>query len=101
MGNGLKASFKFENGLGLNGTNLLAANSGVWNNVSSGNREAWVGLSGDIGNLQVGFQYAPVFNTAVGTDPNGANNVAGWSPFTVIFGNGGGNVIGCDGLWSA
>ena len=90
LGNGLKASFKLENGLGLNGTNLLAANATTWNNVSSANREAWVGLSGEMGNLQVGFQYAPVFNTAVGTDPNGANNVAGWSPFAVIFSNGGG-----------
>ena len=96
LGNGLKASFKLENGLGINGANLLAANAATagtnsnWNNVSSSNREAWVGLSGDMGNLQVGFQYAPLFNTAVGTDPNGANNVAGWSPFSVIFGNGGG-----------
>jgi len=89
LGNGLKASFRIENGLGLNSSSLLGANTN-WNNVSSTNREAWVGLSGDMGNLQVGFQYAPLFNTAAGTDPNGANNVAGWSPFTVIFSNGGG-----------
>ena len=87
LGSGLKANFKLENGLGINSTDLLAANIN-WNNVSSSNREAWVGVSGDFGSVQFGNQYAPVFNTAAGTDPNGVNNVAGWLPFTVIYGNG-------------
>ena len=95
LGNGLKASFKFENGLGINSGNLLANNGTFadsytdanWNNVSSGNREAWAGISGDFGNVQLGTQYTPVFNTSAGTDPNGVNNIAGWSPFLVIFGN--------------
>ena len=94
LGDGLKANFKLENGLGLNGANLLAGNASTpsgadapWNNVSSNNREAWVGVSGAFGNIQLGNQYSPVFNTAVGTDPNGANNVVGWLPFNVINGN--------------
>jgi len=62
-----------------------------WNRVSSGNREAWAGISGDFGNIQLGTQYTPVFNTAAGTDPNAVNNVAGWLPFNVIFGNSAGS----------
>ncbi len=87
IGEGLKANFKLENGLGLNSTNLLANNTN-WNNGSSANREAWVGLSGGFGSLQLGNQYSPVFLTSAGTDPNAVNNVNGWLPFMVIYGNG-------------
>ena len=101
LGSGLKASFKVENKLDLNGGSLLGSNAvntlnnGVlgsntpWNSQLTGgqNREAWVGLSGEFGEVKLGTQYTPAFLTAVGTDPQGADNLLGWSPLLVLAGN--------------
>jgi len=95
--NGLKASFKIETGLNMNNSNagggLFAQTTATWNggaNASGNNREAWAGIGADFGDIKLGTQYTPLFLTAVGTDPAGANNAAGWLPFYVIFGNGAG-----------
>ena len=103
LGSGLKVNFKFENKLDLNGGSLLGSNavptynnSGLvngfdtaWNSKLTGgqNREAWVGISGDVGEVKLGTQYTPAFSTAAGTDPQGVDNLLGWSPLLVLAGN--------------
>jgi len=69
---GIKASFKIEPQLSPN----AAAHS-------MANREAWVGLSGGFGSVQIGTVYTPIFNlVAAGTDVGGVSNAVGWLPAT-------------------
>ena len=77
MGNGLKASFKLEQALDLNGNVSTTGSMFGTNTTGNGNREAWVGVSSDIGTLSFGNQYAPSFLAAIGADPMGANNIKG------------------------
>jgi len=74
LGSGLKASFKYEAGVSVNGGNTFG-----------GSREGWIGLSGAFGSVKVGQQYSDIFNTVVGTDPNGFNNITGWGPATAML----------------
>ena len=88
IGNGLKANFKIENGLGMNTTNLLASNTAAWNATSSANREAWAGISGDFGDVKVGNQYTPAFWGALTLDPSALNNGPGFLALNVLNSNG-------------
>jgi len=88
IGNGLKANFKIENGLGMNSTNLLASNTAGWNATSSANREAWAGISGDFGDVKVGTQYTPAFWGALTLDPSALNNGPGFLALNVLNSNG-------------
>ncbi len=76
LGNGLTAKFKLEQALDLNNS---VGNSTIFsaNTTGNGNREAWAGVSSDIGTFSFGNQYAPSFLTAIGADPMGANNIKG------------------------
>lgn len=58
LGGGLKANFKLEQGIDL--TNGAAGNFG---------REAWVGLSGGFGEVQLGNAYTAYDNVAGASDP--------------------------------
>jgi predicted porin len=64
LGGGLKANFKFEQGINL--TNGAAGNFG---------REAWVGLSGGFGEVQLGNSYSALDNIAAASDPAFDSNV--------------------------
>jgi predicted porin len=81
LGGGMKASFKIEPQLSPNG----AAHS-------MGNREAWLGLSGGFGSVNVGNNYAPAFLLfGAATDPNGVSNGfghVGWDSGTGMIGAG-------------
>ncbi len=81
MGSGMKASFKFEQGLNYNGSSLT---SGA---PTGDNREAWVGISGGFGSVKLGTQYTPYFLNTAASDPNGVNNVGGWAPLNVLVGS--------------
>lgn len=83
ISSGVKASFKIEPGISLNGPDTFGPTS---------NREAWVSLSGGFGNLQLGHQYSSMFWNVIGTDPNGFNNMAGatgvgasWGPAAILL----------------
>jgi len=82
MDSGINATFKVDMGLNLNGAALT---SGA---TTGDNREAWVGLNGGFGSVQIGRQYSPLFLNAAAQDPNGVNNVGGWTPINVMGGNG-------------
>jgi predicted porin len=82
LGSGMKATFKVDMGLNLNGSALT---SGA---TTGDNREAWIGLNGGFGIVQIGRQYSPLFLNAAAQDPNGVNNVGGWTPLNVMGGNG-------------
>ena len=85
LGHGLKANFKLEQALNLSGYNGGTATgntpraTGIFSANSSGNsnREAWAGISSDIGSLNIGNQYSPMFLAAIAADPMGANNITG------------------------
>ena len=85
LGNGLKANFKLEQALNLSGYNGGTSTgntpraTGIFSANSSGNsnREAWIGISSDIGSLNIGNQYSPMFLAAIAADPMGANNITG------------------------
>jgi len=75
LGNGLKAGFKIEQALDLNNfnnTTIMGPNS-----AGNSNRETSVNLSGSWGFFGLGNQYQPVFFSAIGGDPMGANNLTG------------------------
>jgi predicted porin len=82
LGSGMKATFKVDMGLNLNGAALT---SGA---TTGDNREAWVGINGGFGTVQIGRQYSPLFLNAAAQDPNGVNNVAGWTPIQAMAANG-------------
>jgi predicted porin len=84
LGSGLKASFKYETGMGINNPTPLLVGPAV-DGSSVGNREAWARLGGDFGSLTLGMQYLAPFGVAATLDPNGANNLPyGWGPITPI-----------------
>lgn len=61
LGGGLKANFQIENGFNLDtGTQRQGALFG---------RQAYVGLSGNFGAINLGRQYNPVFNALDSIDP--------------------------------
>lgn len=63
LGNGLKANFQLENGFNLDdGTQRQGALFG---------RQAWVGLSGGFGAVNLGRQYTPIFIALDSIDPFG------------------------------
>ena len=79
LGSGLKASFKFEQGLGFNNTDAGGGLFGAAKDGSTGsNREAWVALSGAFGGLTLGNQYTNAFNVVAAIDPNGITNSVGF-----------------------
>jgi predicted porin len=82
LGSGMKATFKVDMGLNLNGAALT---SGA---TTGDNREAWIGLNGGFGTVQIGRQYSPLFLNTAAQDPNGVNNVAGWTPIQAMAANG-------------
>jgi len=66
LGGGLKANFKFEQGLDL-------TNGGLKGNGFD--REAWLGLSGAFGEVQMGHTYSALDNVAAAADPAFDSNV--------------------------
>lgn len=62
LGAGAKAYFKLENGFSID-TGALASTSSFFN------REAYVGLSNNLGSLQLGSQYSPAFWITTKVDP--------------------------------
>jgi predicted porin len=83
LGSGLKASFKIEQGLGLNNSGNLISSAADATVV--GNREAWVDLSGAFGGLRLGNQYTPAFFNMAAIDPNMLNNLkVGYSGTSTI-----------------
>lgn len=78
LGGGLKAKFLFEIDLQPNRRSAVAANPGATSALSDfTNREAWVGVQGNFGEIRIGNQYTPHFNLDVMTDSTGANNMVG------------------------
>ena len=83
LGSGLKASFKIEQGLGLNNSGNLISNAA--DATVGGNREGWVDLSGAFGGLRLGNQYSNAFFALAAVDPNGLSNMGvGYTGTTTI-----------------
>ena len=86
LGGGMKASFKIEP--------QLSPNSAAH---SMANREAWVGVSGGFGSVQIGNNYTPGFLLfGAATDPNGVSNGAGhlgWSSGTATISAGTSSIL--------
>ena len=73
LGDGVKASFKFEPKVNINGSD--SKDPGLF----SSNREAWVGLNGSFGTVHVGNNYTPMFiQSGSGYDPNGYTNMGSY-----------------------
>lgn len=67
LGGGLKAKFKLEGGFDI-------ANGAL--NNSNGNmfgRQAWIGLSGNFGEVKAGLQFSPFFLSLYELDPRGVS----------------------------
>ena len=65
LGGGMKANFDLESGISV-------ANGGL--NNGNGNffgRQAWVGLSGNFGEVRLGEQFSPFFMSLFDSDPRG------------------------------
>ncbi len=74
LGDGLKAKFKIESRVNIN-----SADDTNSNGLLGANREAWVGLSGAFGSVNIGNNYTPLFIMAVAPfDPNGSSNSPGF-----------------------
>lgn len=72
LGDGMKASFKIEPRVGVNGIDSKTA-------LFGGNREAWLGLSGAFGSINIGNNYTPLaLYTVFPFDPNGTSNAGGY-----------------------
>jgi predicted porin len=72
LGDGIKASFKIEPRLGINEKEGKT-------NLFGGNREAWLGLSGAFGSINIGNNYTPLALYVVFPfDPNGTSNAGGY-----------------------
>ena len=93
LGDGLKASFKLEPRVLVNGLDSSSVTSEVSasdttfksttntsrSNLFGANREAWIGLSGAFGSVNIGNNYTPLFIQAVAPfDPNGSTNSVGY-----------------------
>ncbi|SEA67582.1 porin [Paraburkholderia sartisoli] len=70
LGGGYAAVFKLEDGFNVN-SGAIAGNGALFN------REAWVGIKGPFGQVQLGNNYTPVFTTYV-TYSQGELNTLGW-----------------------
>lgn len=64
LGGGMNAHFVLE--MGVNADNGTSAQGGL-----TFGRQAYVGLGGNFGNLNMGRQYSPIFNSAASVDPWG------------------------------
>ncbi len=69
LGNGLKANFLLEMG--------VLADTGASQAGLTFGRQSYVGLSGDFGAINLGRQYAPIFNAAAAVDPFGVAMIGG------------------------
>lgn len=76
LGDGLKASFKFEPRVNISGKDVSeSAQKGLFGE----NREAWIGLNGAFGTVHLGNNYTPLFlQSGAGYDPNGFTNMTGY-----------------------
>jgi predicted porin len=96
LGNGLKTNFVLEgdvnpaSGVGSAqvGSNVLGA-SGAATGGFSFNRVAFVGMSGNFGEVRLGRDYTPTFYLDAMYDPFGVNGVG----TNALFGNANGNTI--------
>ncbi|WP_438391862.1 porin [Caballeronia sp. DA-9] len=70
LGGGYAAVFKLENGFNIN-------NGTISGNGALFNREAWVGIRGPFGQVQLGNNYTPLFTTYA-TYSLGSLNTLGW-----------------------
>lgn len=70
LGGGLKANFQLE--MGVNADTGSSAQGGL-----AFGRQAWVGLSGDFGSLNLGRQYTPAFIAIDSFDPFGTGMTTG------------------------
>lgn len=77
LGGGLSAVFRLENGFNTN-------NGTIAGNGAEFNREAWVGLRGKFGQVQLGNNYTPLFTTYVNYSM-GELNTLGWGNATNNF----------------
>jgi predicted porin len=77
LGGGAQAIFRLENGFNAD-TGTVANGGALWG------REAWVGLKGDLGQVQVGVNYTPLFLSYV-TYSMGELNTLGWGNATNNF----------------
>jgi predicted porin len=77
LGDGLSAVFKLEDGFNIN-------NGTISGNGALFNREAWVGLRGHFGQIQIGNNYTPLFLTYV-TYSLGELNTLAWGNATNNF----------------
>ncbi|MFM0158380.1 porin, partial [Paraburkholderia sediminicola] len=78
LGNGLQAKFKLESGFNV-------ANGGF--NDSNGNffgRQAWVALSGNVGEIKAGLQFSPFILALLDSDPRA---FAEFGDIQVIYGD--------------
>jgi predicted porin len=77
LGGGLYAIFALESGINI-------SNGGVTD--SDGNffgRQAWVGLTGDFGKVQLGLQFSPFLLSLISTDPRNTSFFASEVPIYV------------------
>ncbi|MFM0155681.1 porin [Paraburkholderia sediminicola] len=70
LGSGYAAVFRLEDGFNSN-TGAIAGNGALFN------REAWVGIKGPFGQIQLGNNYTPLFTTYVSYS-QGELNTLGW-----------------------
>ena len=68
LGGGMKAAFTYELGMNADGTGDLGVAGGV--------RQSHVTLSGNMGSINFGRQYNPLFLLTVATDAGAANNLS-------------------------
>ena len=95
LGGGLKANFTLEMGFALDNGQLTTHNSQTTNSASiiktapttTGTvifaRQAWAGLSGNFGEVNLGRQYTPLFWVLLNSDPVGAGT--GATPFNLYL----------------
>jgi predicted porin len=86
LGGGLKANFQLEAGFSLDngaftnhGQGTPAPGTNVAATYDSGTlfaRQAWAGVSGSFGAVNIGRMYTPIFYVAAGGDPAGLGTVA-------------------------
>lgn len=77
LGSGLQAIFRLESGFNAD-TGTLANNGALFG------RESWVGLKGGLGQVQLGVNYTPLFQSYV-TYAQGELNTLGWGNATNNF----------------
>jgi predicted porin len=63
LGGGLRAIFALESGLNISNGGLTDSDGNFFG------RQAWVGLAGDFGRVQLGVQFSPFLLSLISTDP--------------------------------